>query len=249
MSGVLNPPPDPSSVDLPPDADGAGRALGVIVPVADRQVGTGPGLRQLSAKLFTTVWAPLMFTWRATGPGDPAPSFDDARPPAAAVPLETATSLATAPRHVDGAAPSRQPQPVLHGVLAGLPRQLGRFTVIGLLCTLTYVVLYLLWRGPMGDQLANATAMLVTAIANTAGNRRFTFSRRGPDGILRQHAYGLIIFAVGLAVSSGALAIVHAITPHADATLEVLALMTANLIATALRFVLLRSWVFSPDRA
>src|SRR5262249_37216056 len=51
-------------------------------------------------------------------------------------------------------------------------RQVLTFAAIGVLSTLAYAVLYLLLREGMGAQAANALALLVTAIANTAANRR-----------------------------------------------------------------------------
>lgn len=137
---------------------------------------------------------------------------------------------------------------MVDGVSPGLPRQLARFAVVGILSTLAYALLYLLLRPVTGAQAANATALLLTAIANTAANRRFTFSTRGGGDVLRHHAEGLVVFGLGLAVTSGSLAGLHllAATPTAGAELAVLVM--ANLVATVLRFVLLKSWVFHPGR-
>ena len=46
-----------------------------------------------------------------------------------------------------------------------------------------------------------------------------------------------------------ALAGLHAFAPHAHHLLELSVLVAANLVATAVRFVLLRGWVFHPRRA
>jgi hypothetical protein len=61
--------------------------------------------------------------------------------------------------------------------------QLLRFGVIGLASTLAYGVAYLLLRLVMGAQPANLLALLVTAVGNTAANRRFTFGVRGTDQV------------------------------------------------------------------
>lgn len=59
--------------------------------------------------------------------------------------------------------------------------QLVRFVLVGVASTLAFVLLYLLLRPVMNAQPANAVSLLVTAIANTAVNRRFTFGiRPGP---------------------------------------------------------------------
>jgi putative flippase GtrA/glycosyltransferase involved in cell wall biosynthesis len=137
------------------------------------------------------------------------------------------------------------------GRRAGAPRSLlgqaVHFSAIGILSTLAYLALFLLLR-PLGSQPANLIALLVTAVANTVANRRFTFGVRGSVGVARHQFEGLVVFAVGLALTSGSLAILHgAIDPSRVVELAVLVL--ANLAATVLRFVLLRSWVFHPRHA
>ena len=57
----------------------------------------------------------------------------------------------------------------------------------------------------------------------------------------------LAVFGLGLALTSGSLALVHATTDPSRAV-EVTALVLANLAATLLRFVLLRRWVFTGCR-
>ena len=59
----------------------------------------------------------------------------------------------------------------------------------------------------------------------------------------------LLVFGIALTITSGALAGLHAFAPHAHHLLELSVLVAANLVATAMRFVLLRGWVFHPRRA
>jgi putative flippase GtrA len=121
-----------------------------------------------------------------------------------------------------------------------LIRQLGRFAAIGLASTLAYLGLYVLLRLGLAAQLANLVALATTAVANTAANRRLTFGITGRVHRARHHAQGLLVFALGLAITSGALAVMHAISATPSRTTELVVLMTANLIATLARFVLLR---------
>ncbi|WFF04946.1 glycosyltransferase family 2 protein [Micromonospora sp. WMMD1076] len=121
----------------------------------------------------------------------------------------------------------------------GLPRQLARFAAVGVASTLAYLLLFLLARGPLGAQPANLLALLLTAVANTTANRRLTFGVTGRRHAARHHLQGLLAFALGLAVTSGSLAALHATTTP-DRALELTVLVTANLAATALRFLLLR---------
>jgi putative flippase GtrA len=129
-------------------------------------------------------------------------------------------------------------------VPATLVRQAVRFSVVGVLSTLAYLLLFLALHAPLGAQAANFTALLITAIANTAANRAFTFGVRG-SGAGRHQLQGLAVFALGLLLTSGSLAILAAISAHPARAVEVVVLVTANLVATALRFVLLRQWVFA----
>jgi putative flippase GtrA len=134
--------------------------------------------------------------------------------------------------------------PTSPDVPPGLLRQLVRFSAIGVLSTLAYLVLFLLTRGALGAQSANLFALLTTALANTAANRRLTFGISGRSQAGRHQMQGLVVFGLGLALTAGALAFLHDVSPNPARGLEVSVLITANLAATVLRFVLLRRWVF-----
>ncbi|WP_043629430.1 bifunctional glycosyltransferase family 2/GtrA family protein [Nonomuraea candida] len=127
----------------------------------------------------------------------------------------------------------------------GMARQLPRFAVVGVVSTLAYVLLYSLLRQVVPPLAANAVALLVTAVANTAANRRFTFGVKGPGGAVRHQVEGLIAFLVGLALTSGGLALLPAGVSHG---VELAAVIAANAAATLVRFLLLRAWVFNPGR-
>ncbi len=94
----------------------------------------------------------------------------------------------------------------------GLARQLVGFCVVGGMSTLFYLVLYSAFRGFAGSQIANALALLVSAVANTAANRRLTFGVTGRGGAVRHQAQGLVVFGIGLALTSGSLAALGAAT-------------------------------------
>ena len=64
----------------------------------------------------------------------------------------------------------------------------------------------------------------------------------------RHQFEGLIVFGVALAITSGALAGLHTFDPHAHHLVELSVLVLANLVATAVRFVLLRGSVSHPKR-
>jgi putative flippase GtrA len=132
----------------------------------------------------------------------------------------------------------REPRPV------GTAAQVLRFATIGVLSTVAYLLLYLLLRQGMSAEWANGVALLVTAVGNTAANRRWTFSVRGTTGAARQQLQGLVVFGLALGLTTGALGVLHAAATTTGRLVEVVVLATANAAATALRFLLLRGWVF-----
>lgn len=127
--------------------------------------------------------------------------------------------------------------------------QVIRFAVVGGLSTLAYALLFLILRPLVGGQPANFAALLLTAVANTWANRWFTFGVTGRLGAVRHQVQGLIVFGLAWCITSGSLLGLQLTQPHATPLEEILVLTGANLVATVLRFVLLRGWVFRARRA
>ncbi|MER6575310.1 bifunctional glycosyltransferase family 2/GtrA family protein [Nonomuraea sp. NPDC001023] len=149
-------------------------------------------------------------------------------------------------RTLSGAARLPMPARVRRAELPrGMARQLPRFAIVGVVSTLAYLALFSMSRQVVPAQPANAVALLVTAVANTAANRRFTFGVKGSGGALRDQFEGLIAFLVGLALTSGSLALLPGGVSHG---VELVAVIAANAAATLVRFLLLRVWVFNPRR-
>jgi glycosyltransferase involved in cell wall biosynthesis len=111
----------------------------------------------------------------------------------------------------------------LPGVPRGLLGQLIRFGGVGVLSTLAYLI-----------------ALVITAVANTAANRRLTFGVRGSGRLILHHAGGLIAFVVGLLLTSGSLWLLHATLAEPPRGLEIAVLVLANAMATLVRFLSLR---------
>ncbi|MCB4207762.1 bifunctional glycosyltransferase family 2/GtrA family protein [Arthrobacter sp. UM1] len=125
-------------------------------------------------------------------------------------------------------------------VRSGLLGQILRFGIIGAASTLAYMVLYWALRMGMSAQVANFLALLITAVLNTAANRRFTFGVKGGQGALKHHLGGLAAFGLGLALTSGSLFLLKALHAEAHKGLELFVLVVANLVATLIRFLTLR---------
>ncbi len=123
--------------------------------------------------------------------------------------------------------------------------RVARFMAVGVASTIAYALLFLGLAAPLGAEAANALALALTAVGNTAANRRFTFGLRGRAGLLRQHVLGAVVFVLTLALTTGALAVLHGLDTTPARGVELAVLVAAGTAATITRFVALRAWVFT----
>ena len=119
-------------------------------------------------------------------------------------------------------------------------RRIATFSAIGVASTLAYVAIYAWLRLGTPAIEANALALVITAIGNTAANRRFTFDVRGRSGLARDHAAGLMAVGAALAITTSSVAAMNVVAPHAGRLMEIAVLVSANAAATIVRFLLLR---------
>jgi glycosyltransferase involved in cell wall biosynthesis len=124
-----------------------------------------------------------------------------------------------------------------------LSNQLRSFLAVGVLSTLAYIACYAAFRLALPATLANALSQLLTALGNTAANRRFTFEASGNGTATRDHVGGLTAFGIALGLTTAAIAVLHLVAPGASRVTELAVLVVANLVATVVRFVLLRFWI------
>ena len=124
----------------------------------------------------------------------------------------------------------------------------ARFMAIGVLSTLAYALLYVILHPLLGAAGANAAALALTAVGNTAANRRVTFGLTGREGLARHHVRGAVVFALTLALTNGALAVLHGLDATPARGVELAVLIAASLTATITRYVALRTWVFTRPR-
>jgi len=131
-----------------------------------------------------------------------------------------------------------------HAAPPRLSGQLGRFAAVGVASTVAYAALFWVLRGALPATMSNSIALVVTAVANTAANRRLTFGVRGSDGLLRDHAGGLVAFLIALVLTNLAIVLLNAAAPAASPRTEIAVLTAVNAVATAARFAILRALLF-----
>jgi putative flippase GtrA len=152
----------------------------------------------------------------------------------------------------DSAVPAgpRKPAALRHRGIFRYPvaRQLVRFTGVGIVCTVTSLALYAYLRPWIGSQPANAAALIITSLMNTALNRRLTFKITERRRMKRDHLNGLIVILVALLITGGGLAVLHWLRPDASVADELWTTTLSGFVATAVRFTLLRHWIFRRAR-
>jgi len=125
--------------------------------------------------------------------------------------------------------------------------ELSVFAVIGVLSTVLHLGGFVVLRQVMDSAAAaNAVALLVAAVANTWANRRWTFGVRGRAGAARHQVQGLLVFALTLAVTTAGLDLLQVAMPSAPTWVETLVVAVTTAVATAIKFLAMKLWVFAP---
>lgn len=142
------------------------------------------------------------------------------------------------------------PRPAAFGMRPGRTAgQAVRFGAIGVVSTIAYVALYAALRVAAPAAVANAVALVVTAVGNTAANRRLTFAVRGRARLAHDHAAGLLAFGAALLITTAAISVLQRVAPGAGRGAELAVLVAANATATLVRFLLLRTAIDGAGRA
>ena len=123
--------------------------------------------------------------------------------------------------------------------------QLLRFAGVGVVSTLGYLFLFVAWRPLLGALGANAVAMAIATLFNTAVHRELSRSSDGQSrrGRLLAVAGGLYLVSLGL--TSLGLVIAQWVAPGMLLA-QLLALTVANAMAAVFRFAVLRAWIYRP---
>jgi glycosyltransferase involved in cell wall biosynthesis len=123
--------------------------------------------------------------------------------------------------------------------------QLLRFAGVGLISTLGYLFLFVAWRPLAGALGANALALGICTVFNTAVHRELA---RGADGQPRRRRYaGIVVGLLATSLSLTTLGLLGAdLISSTSLPLEMAAVTVGNAVASVLRFAVLRAWVFRP---
>jgi putative flippase GtrA len=114
---------------------------------------------------------------------------------------------------------------------------------VGAASTALFAGAFTLLAAPFGPIAAALVAFVVCAPLNVAVNRRVTFSKRGSAGRARHYTTGLAVAAAPLVLD---LVVLVALGRAGVTSIvaELVAVTVVNGMATALRFLVLRRWVF-----
>jgi hypothetical protein len=133
--------------------------------------------------------------------------------------------------------------------VAATTDQLLSFAGVGVLSTLSYLLLFAAGWSALGPWAANAAALAFCTLVNTTLHR--SLARRSPTGSAREPTRPpfvlvvAVLYAVSLAVTTAAIAAVGALT-HPTLTGDAIAATLACCGASLIRFSLLRGWAFRP---
>lgn len=127
----------------------------------------------------------------------------------------------------------------------GVGAQVLTFAWVGGLSFVLQLALFAVLRhGVASAQLANLGALLGSTVFNTAANRRWTFGVRGRAGAARHQLQGLGIVGLTLALTSGALGLLHLLTPGAPTWAQTAVVGLATAVATVAKFTVMKRWMF-----
>lgn len=128
-------------------------------------------------------------------------------------------------------------------------RAVTTFLLVGVASTVLHLGLFALLRLAWSAQWSNAIALAIATIANTAANRRWTFGVTGRDGAGRHQVQGFLVFGLTLAMTSGGLWLLHRAWPSPPRLVELAAIAIATVSSTAVKYALMRTWMFGGHRS
>lgn len=130
-----------------------------------------------------------------------------------------------------------------------LTTQVVRFAGVGVAATALHLGLFAVLHSlGIVTQLANAIGLVAGTVFNTAANRRWTFGVSGPDNRWRHQLQGFLLMGLTWAFTAGALGLLETLPQEPPTWLATAVVALANILATLVRFALMKWWVFTPRR-
>ena len=197
-------------------------------------------------EVVSTALQDLRGVWRMLGPASRERSV--LRPARSTHPVAAvvrATGLAPVPIHPadSGTVSSLAERPEPSAVFAD---ELLRFAGVGVVSTLAYAALFAALEPGIGSYAANAVAIVLCSLGNTAAHRGMAGTVRHGLDRPRRLAVAAGLLGISLGATTVALTAVRAL--GIDALLpELVAVTAANAVAAVARFAILRTWVFRPQ--
>ncbi|MBA3906385.1 MAG: GtrA family protein [Pseudonocardiales bacterium] len=126
--------------------------------------------------------------------------------------------------------------------------QLARYAIVGGAGTSLNVVLFLVARPWLDAVPANVVAIVVSTVATTEANRRFTFGAEGGHRwrTLLQNVCTVAFYAF---YGSAVLMLLNALVERPTELMESAAVVSASLLGGLARFSVMRLWEFAPSDA
>lgn len=126
----------------------------------------------------------------------------------------------------------------------GVRQQFALYVLAGTAATAAHALLFLLLRDVLGAYPANLLAIVVSATANVEFHRHVTF--RGQDSSLFRRLVAIAMTVLYDATySTAGLLLLQVFVPDPSATQQTATIVAAAAIGGLVRFMLLRSWVFT----
>ncbi len=122
-------------------------------------------------------------------------------------------------------------------------QQLVRFTIVGVLSNVGYFLLFLICY-PEGAEVANVVGAVVSTASANELHRRMTFRAADRVGWLTAQLEGGGIAVIGLIVTSIVLAVLTRTIHSPGSAAEAGTVIVVTGLVGALRFVILRRWVY-----
>ncbi len=118
-----------------------------------------------------------------------------------------------------------------------------KFSLVGVVSTLAFVLLYAALRTSVSPLVADVGALTSTMAGNFLANRRFTFNQH-PGSLSTQAGRYAVAYFVGLVASTLAFAMLLALFSPVGGAAEATLAVGSGGVATVVRFLLSALWVF-----